>query len=130
MGTQSVHPGLRVNWLAGMLIDLRGEIRCEIRAIERARPWSIPRGGERAMIVRPMMRCTTCKRWWSGDPVNGHTQMCPCGGELAAVDMDAHMASLPKKVDTPAEIAELKAQKERAEAAKAAKEAAAKDEKK
>lgn len=76
-----------------------------------------------AMIIRPMMRCLACSRWWSGEPVNGHAQHCPCGGELAVVDMVAHLASLPTKVDTPAEVEELRLQKERAAAAKALAEA-------
>jgi hypothetical protein len=70
-----------------------------------------------------MMRCATCKRWWSGAPLVGpvhDSQHCPCGGELVVVDMESHLASLPKKVDTAAEVEEMRLQKERA-AAKAAK---------
>jgi hypothetical protein len=60
-----------------------------------------------------MMRCVTCARWWSGEPINGHVQYCACGGELAAVDMEKHVASLPAKQDTPEEIAQKKLQEER-----------------
>lgn len=70
-------------------------------------------------IVRPMMRCGLCARWWSGEPINGMAwQMCPCGGELVVVDMESHLASLPKKVDTPAEVEEMRLQKARAAAKK------------
>ena len=46
-------------------------------------------------IYRPMMRCRTCRRWWSGEPQNGHVQHCACGGDLESVDMAAHISALP-----------------------------------
>lgn len=44
---------------------------------------------------RPMMKCASCRRWWSGEPINGNVQLCACGGELKVVDMQAHLASIP-----------------------------------
>lgn len=73
------------------------------------------------VIHRQLMRCVTCRRWWSGEPPNGHVQTCACGGELAAVDMEAHLASLPAKVDTPEEVAQKQRQDEARLAAKAGK---------
>lgn len=44
-------------------------------------------------IVRAMTRCRTCRCWWSVGPDD--EMRCPCGGELAGVDMEAHMKTLP-----------------------------------
>ena len=79
------------------------------------------------MIHRPLVRCGSCGRWCSGMPrafvendpdLEGPPapqieleERCPCGGVLELVDMDDHIAALPKKQDTAAEVAELKRQK-------------------
>ena len=41
-----------------------------------------------------MLRCRTCAAWWSSC---ANLPACPCGGELATADMEAHNASLPRK---------------------------------
>jgi hypothetical protein len=51
-----------------------------------------------AVIERVMMRCRTCTRWWSVGP--GDEPRCACGGDLAPVDMKAHIASLPEGAKT------------------------------
>lgn len=48
--------------------------------------------------------------------MNGHAQHCACGGELAPVDLENHLASLPQKTDTDEERAQLKIQTDRAQA--------------
>jgi hypothetical protein len=45
------------------------------------------------------MRCMECRRWWSGEPVNGRIQRCACGGELMVVDMVEHMETVPWAAD-------------------------------
>jgi hypothetical protein len=45
-------------------------------------------------IYRQMTRCTICKAWWS---TSGELTSCPCGGDLEAVDMEKHIAGLPRK---------------------------------
>jgi hypothetical protein len=51
-------------------------------------------------IWRQMVRCVVpeCRRWWSLGP--GVEALCSCGGELAPVDMQAHIASLPQRTAT------------------------------
>ena len=41
-----------------------------------------------------MLRCRTCAAWWSSC---ANLTVCPCGGDLATADMDAHNARLPRK---------------------------------
>ncbi len=60
----------------------------------RRRPLS-PTKRSGFLYSRPMMQCKACRRWWSGEPVNGATQHCPCGGELEVADLAAHAATLP-----------------------------------
>ena len=43
--------------------------------------------------VPQMTRCASCTLWWCKTP---EIEKCPCGGELALVDMDAHMAKVPR----------------------------------
>jgi hypothetical protein len=52
-------------------------------------------------VERIMSKCETCGAWWSASsgypkPPPSLTR-CPCGGLLRAVDMEAHLAGLPKK---------------------------------
>lgn len=100
-------------------------------------------------IVPEMLQCTTCRRWWSSAPIlvhaspfhtaivpnnefgvrtvaneDPHTAMCPCGGELAFVDMAAHRATLPVSANLPDDIARLERQKAAAAEAAAKKKAA------
>lgn len=53
-------------------------------------------------VSRPMMRCLVCERWWSKDlPPRVERegpeapQLCGCGGRLAVVDMERHLATVP-----------------------------------
>jgi hypothetical protein len=119
--------GWRIDWLSGLFGDVP-----EVE-IDRAWQWRSDRvghppseSGAPVTIVRPMMRCLTCRRWWSGEPQNGHVQHCACGGELKPVDMEAHLASLPQKLDTDEERRQMKLQEETAAEAKRRHEEAAK----
>lgn len=72
-------------------------------------------------VHRRMARCRVCRAWWSqlAPEVNeslrytapellqhvalappGDPEHCPCGGKLEAVDMAAHIASLPPGSET------------------------------
>lgn len=54
-----------------------------------------PGGGQ---ITRAMVRCTLCRAWWS-TAGRDDLAMCPCGGLLELVDMEAHIAALPQGKD-------------------------------
>lgn len=52
------------------------------------------RGTNPPQIERPLHRCNACSAWWT--VAWGESKKCPCGGELVLVDMEKHLASLPK----------------------------------
>lgn len=57
-------------------------------------------GTQGKSITRPMMRCKTCRTWWSGEPFTGPTgastgQRCACGGELELADLVAYAKTIP-----------------------------------
>lgn len=49
-------------------------------------------------IFRIPSRCVVCKAFWTTLGADNGTARCPCGGELAGVDMQAHLNSIPKAV--------------------------------
>lgn len=55
---------------------------------------------------REMARCVRCSAWWSvpAGSINGDAPMCPCGGALALVDMQAHMGKLPVAQPIPVPV--------------------------
>lgn len=74
-----------------------------------------PREIEVKLYERTMMRCRTCRRWISIGPKQSAS--CPaCSADgitavLEVVDMAAHKASLPMKVDAPEEVQKFQQQK-------------------
>lgn len=58
-------------------------------------------------VYRVSMRCKACGYWWSVHPSDEKSEACPCGGELARVDVEAEHAKLPRVPFKPEEPTKL-----------------------
>lgn len=65
----------------------------------REREYQHPKGGPMASY---MCRCDACKRWWSVSEFElVQKPRCACGGALVEVDMEKHLATVPKAKPEP-----------------------------